>query len=529
MNFFSKIPSILKKKKIILFVFLFFIFTLSLAAGVNVVHADCTATLLQSCECNIDGICGLVNTTSGFVNGEPGTGVSCTKDTTCGATTTTTTTQIKCQANGSPGCLILLDTNTASQKSLNSTFAHGNPDKFAGTAILFSLIYLGTAFTFLYLSVILIARYAILIMLFILSPIAFAFWVFPNRLKKYQQEWWENFIKWCFVGVFASFVLWIASILVQQLSKATTMDNASLIAISAEILIFLYVGFYITAKQTGIASMAGNAIIGLAKGATGLAMGAVGGVAAVTGLKGLAQRGTQGVTRGLTRAGEYMNLIPKGTANLQGQAQLQAHESEKRAATWSADQRKKLATSRAMTTLQRNDKTEAIKQMTAKGELGSLSASEQQVAVGYAATRGVSHNDMSKGDYRAAEHDSKRVRDVMSTRGLGTGPAAETAGKEIVRHEQLERNLSSMSGEQRRNIDKADITGDLLTSDKFNSGTVRDFKTADSDRRLHLKTLAAATGPGTLNDAIVKAAADSNTSELNRLNSIKTEIIRLPT
>ncbi len=71
--------------------------------------------------------------------------------------------------------------------------------------VIFSLI---MGVVFLILSFIFIIRPIALIMLIILSPIAFLCYVFPST-KKIWDQWWNQFIQWCLVGVVAAFFLYL--------------------------------------------------------------------------------------------------------------------------------------------------------------------------------------------------------------------------------------------------------------------------------------------------------------------------------
>lgn len=175
------------------------------------------------------------------------------------------------------------------------------PWSFAGNCAMFSAVFLGMAFTFLYLSAIIIARYVILIILFVLSPLAFAFWVFPMS-KKLWTEWWGAFLKWSFVGVFGAFVLWLATnfiISADYSSLATTVISIVVV------LGFLYVGFKMTSKSTGLAAMAGSAVMGLATGGAGFVAGRLAG-----GIKGAAK-----VTDKLT-GGRASNMLNRASAGV---------------------------------------------------------------------------------------------------------------------------------------------------------------------------------------------------------------------
>lgn len=116
--------------------------------------------------------------------------------------------------------------------------------------------------------VIYLARYVILTMLFILSPLAFVFWVFPQS-KKLWTSWWDHFLKWCFIGIGLSFSFFLAS---KVLTAGNIFSDATMRLFLA--LIFIIIGIKMTTKSTGLASMASGAIMGLAGGAAGMAWGA---------------------------------------------------------------------------------------------------------------------------------------------------------------------------------------------------------------------------------------------------------------
>ena len=164
---------------------------------------------------------------------------------------------------------------------LTTNLSTGDPFTFMFECIEFSFVYVAVGFTFLYMSVLLIARYAILVMLYILSPLAFSFWIFPAS-QKLWSEWWNHFLKWCFIGVYCSFALWMATVILntQTLLKTaspsiTTDGDFTKLSISCTlVLMFLFVGLSMASKSSGIAS---SAVMGLAVGAAGLAAGAVGG------------------------------------------------------------------------------------------------------------------------------------------------------------------------------------------------------------------------------------------------------------
>ncbi len=62
---------------------------------------------------------------------------------------------------------------------------------------------------FFVLALLFLARYVALMILVILSPVAFFCYVF-SFTKKYWNIWWSQFIQWCLVGVIASFFVFLA-------------------------------------------------------------------------------------------------------------------------------------------------------------------------------------------------------------------------------------------------------------------------------------------------------------------------------
>ena len=163
--------------------------------------------------------------------------------------------------------------NCLHNSRLTVSLLNDNVPLYIGYSAIFDLIAIVIAFDFFYLAVLLIARYAILGILFILSPLAFSFWVYPAS-KKLWSEWWNAFLKWSFMGVGLMFSLWIASVVFGSTTvNNTTPDVLLKIIIS---LLIIYVGVKMTSKSNGIAAMASSAIMGIATGGAGLAMGAAG-------------------------------------------------------------------------------------------------------------------------------------------------------------------------------------------------------------------------------------------------------------
>jgi len=181
-------------------------------------------------------------------------------------------------------------------------------------AVSFAVLFVMLAISMFYLSCILIARQAVLAILFILSPIAFTFWVFPFT-KKWWSEWWSAFLKWIFIGDIGAFFIYIAWKILSSIKSPTDFDLVIII-------IFLFVGFKIAAKNGGAGTIAAGAILGAAKSGVGIAMGAatsggtVAGMAALNKLtKGGASAAKEKITAGAGRAMERIGLRQQGTTD----------------------------------------------------------------------------------------------------------------------------------------------------------------------------------------------------------------------
>ncbi|MCX6720956.1 MAG: hypothetical protein NTW11_04085 [Candidatus Staskawiczbacteria bacterium] len=141
--------------------------------------------------------------------------------------------------------------------------------KYLGINLQLAFMYLIVAAVFFYMAIIFMARYGVLAFLYILAPLAFVCKVFPiSAAQKIWNDWWQNFLKWAFIGVGGCFSLWISNQMMSAMNKSGTVEVTDLIII----LIFLVVGFKITTQSSGVGA---SAVMGLAGGALGLAAGGV--------------------------------------------------------------------------------------------------------------------------------------------------------------------------------------------------------------------------------------------------------------
>jgi len=87
--------------------------------------------------------------------------------------------------------------------------------------IMGSLVLMIAAFAFLAVTIMFVIRYAVLILVMILSPIAFVAQVFPG-MSKYGKQWWDALLGQAFFAPVYLFLTWIAIRLLQNMPFSTT-------------------------------------------------------------------------------------------------------------------------------------------------------------------------------------------------------------------------------------------------------------------------------------------------------------------
>jgi hypothetical protein len=187
--------------------------------------------------------------------------------------------------------------------------------------IFFCGIYAIVAFAFFYFVLIFIQRYIMLAFLFIISPMAFALWSFPKTSHLFTS-WWHHFLKNCFIGLEAAFVLKLS---VEILSSGvgiqgaanpfapgnfsyTSLFNGQMLFSMIQILFlvvivmgFLIVGLKMAAKTAGPIADAMMAVAAVITVAVVEAVVTGGASLAATG-EGLAMQGAQLATKGAGKA-----------------------------------------------------------------------------------------------------------------------------------------------------------------------------------------------------------------------------------
>ncbi|PIZ77272.1 MAG: hypothetical protein COY04_00335, partial [Parcubacteria group bacterium CG_4_10_14_0_2_um_filter_7_35_8] len=142
-------------------------------------------------------------------------------------------------------------------------------------AVVICIFNILAGFFFLLYAFLFITRYVAIWALVIVSPLAFFAYVFP-KTQSYYRQWWNQFIQWCFIGVPASFFLYLSWQLLDRIDTLIVLPPASTWAgvIGAGdtisnllpygvVLIFLFLGF-ITSLSSG--AIGATAIISTAKG-----------------------------------------------------------------------------------------------------------------------------------------------------------------------------------------------------------------------------------------------------------------------
>jgi len=220
--------------------------------------------------------------------------------------------------------------------------------------------------------------------------------------------WWENFIKWCFIGVGAIFFTYLAALVIEKglfADPAAAQDAANVKLGTLGFLvpiIFLLVGLKIT---RGSSAMGASAVLGLAGGVAGYVGGkvlgagkaitgkTVGGAAKAAGGRIRDSKIGQGIGGAIGGLKEGLGLTPKGTT-----AQLLAKrrgESKKRLQNLNSEKLARVAESR---THSRREKAAAAEVLAERGDLNKIKPEKLEDVVSNATTYGVPRSTFEKAD-----------------------------------------------------------------------------------------------------------------------------------
>ncbi len=116
-------------------------------------------------------------------------------------------------------------------------FVFADIDGKLGGGMIFRMFFLTTfnlvtSFILITLSLVFIIRHVVLWVLVILSPLAFFSYILPATKTMFWDKWWNEFIKWSFIGVVAMFFLWLAHIMIAELP--ILLDDPSALALGLD-------------------------------------------------------------------------------------------------------------------------------------------------------------------------------------------------------------------------------------------------------------------------------------------------------
>lgn len=297
------------------------------------------------------------------------------------------------EANANMGSSIRLNINATWNKVMTDEAAQINLMAYCANAIVFALLYLGTALVFLFMSIILIARYVMLGILFVLSPLAFVCYIF-GFTKKYFDMWLQKYLHWLLLGVGGIFFLNIASGMLAKIKWTTDMNMTEFNLL--KVLLFVIAGFLMSMKASGIGS---KTLIGLASGGIGMALGGVGAIAGATGLKGLAQRGAAAAKDTATGASEkYLGKyspVARGTTAKNKASRLE--EPMKRLDSIQDNQQlAKIAEQSAITHEQAQDKAAAAALLAKRNAFNAVNPTKRDAVAAHATAFGVPKDTFTK-------------------------------------------------------------------------------------------------------------------------------------
>lgn len=129
-------------------------------------------------------------------------------------------------------------------------------EMYFGQAVFLTFFAWGTALILLMFALLFMVRYVILWLLIIVSPLAFFAYVFPGTREKIWDQWWEQFINWCIIGIPAAITLMLGTQILRQVGEMSAESGLDADTLGQGIvtfvvsftlpLIFLAIGYLIT-------------------------------------------------------------------------------------------------------------------------------------------------------------------------------------------------------------------------------------------------------------------------------------------
>jgi len=360
-------------------------------------------------------------------------------------------------------------------------------------------------FILLVFALILLARYFIIWVFVILSPLAFFAWIFPTT-KKYFDQWLGQFLKWSFISVPAGFFLYLAQQFLAYADKEAIFSSASGLSGNTSFIvplmpyigsmIFLIIALVITSKLNvaGVNLLMKAGKIGLAAtgaGAAAAAMGYAGRLAESTkaeaqafaqkaeqkgkgtfsrfayGAVGAIKGGTMGIGKGILTGTKEGARAGAGRAfpylTRQGRAKTQRKAITKHKTNLSGlnpDELKNIAT----TSYNPRERAAAVELL---GESGDFDFTEAQAEnlVKEASANGANLSNLVKSRPELTPHvyadKTNNLIQTLKAQGMSDSEA-ETKAKQRM----IEQQISSMSPEDiRKNIHQISLANtDVLTA-----------------------------------------------------------------
>lgn len=460
-----------------------------------------------------------------------------------------------------------------------------NAVAYFGLSIIFSLAYFGVGITLLLFASIFIIRYVMLAILFILSPLALVLRIFPiPSAKKLWDDWWQNIIKWSFIGLGGAFFLSLATqitlkaneFIITGLSAGSSIGQDKIVSSTLAqlffylliIIIFLLVGIRLTLKShvlVGIVLGAVAAIVSaIVTGGTSL-MGTVGGAALKMGGK------ATGTSGGLTNiknkvadplrnlyhgTREKLGLADAGTLATAKQARMQERLKEPTERLKNLDSKTLAKDINSGTLAERTARINILKERGDISEIGKISpqkAGESKVAydnrvaperekaaadLKTAMDNAMAHDnklkfsDFVKSDYRYAgiEHADNKTLEKNKKIIKNANPTYDDKkvllkAQKLTIQEQIAQNLPNMSDSQRMNIDKEYLDNSFII-EHFNPSVARSYKSADRHIRARIRN--ARNEIKTHIKEVEKGGSKEDPAEFNRLRNLLKAINKIP-
>lgn len=321
--------------------------------------------------------------------------------------------------------------------------------RYAFFSSVINVMYISVAVVFLYFTLMVIQRYFILAILFIISPLAFALGIFPyEKVQKLRGDWWQYFLKYCFVLIPAAFFLRLSTDILMSnalnweiLGPADIGGFTRVLFNFAIVIGFLFFGMKMAFKSAGPivnTIMAAAAAIGAA-----IITGGASTMASVSGVSTLYNKSKETVTGALEKTG----LITAGTAATMRQERLQkdyavSAETKKKLDNATPDQIKAIATGSAITSEGMKQKAYAIQKMFEDGTINSLPKGEKEKLAKYAISSGISSSTVTKGQPDLAEMDKGGLAKVKA-RNPGISDA--DALKKLKREKYAEMKIENLT------------------------------------------------------------------------------------